>query len=128
MKIYSKTFRLNASTEDIYACLTNPYTIELWSGCPASMPAEEGGEFSMFEGDITGRILKLVPGKSIEQEWFFGTKNKPSPVKVTLVEKGGMTELKIEQSGIPDADYENISEGWEEQIIENIASFLNPNF
>jgi len=128
MKTFNRSFRLNASAEDVYACLTNQYTIELWSGYSAIMPAEPGGEFSLFEGDITGRVIKLVPGKIIEQEWFFGKRNKPSPVKITLNEKGGVTELKVEQSEIPDEDFENISQGWKDQIIDGIASFLNPNF
>jgi len=128
MKTFNKSFRLNASAEDIYACLTNPYTIELWSGYPANMPAEPGGDFTLFGGDISGRLIKLVPGKEIEHEWFFGKQNKPSPVKITLIEKGGVTELKVVQSEIPDEDFENMSEGWKDQIIDGIASFLNPNF
>ena len=49
-------------------------------------------------------------------------------MKITLNEKGGVTELKVEQSEIPDADFINISEGWKDQIIDGISSFLNPNF
>jgi activator of HSP90 ATPase len=128
MKTYSKNFTINATPEDIYACFTNPFTIELWSGYPAIMPAEPGGEFSLWEGDITGTIVKLVPDRIIEQEWFFGPENMHSPVKITLTGKGGVTIVAVEQSGIPDEDYENIAEGWEEQIIGGIASFLNPNF
>jgi uncharacterized protein YndB with AHSA1/START domain len=128
MKTFTKTFTIKATAEDVYACFTNRYTIELWSGCAAEMPTEAGSEFSMFEGDITGTVVKLVPARIIEQEWYFGKKNPPSQVKITLNEKGGATEVKIEQSGIPEDDYENISEGWEEQIMEPIASFLNPNF
>ncbi|MBE0673112.1 MAG: SRPBCC domain-containing protein [Bacteroidales bacterium] len=128
MKDFRKSFAINATAEDIYACFTNRYTIELWSGSSAMMPSEPGGEFSWFDGDITGNVIKLIPGRIVEQEWFFGKKNAPSPVKITLREKGGATTVLIEQSGIPDDDYENITEGWEEHIIGGIATFLNPNF
>jgi activator of HSP90 ATPase len=128
MKTFSKSFRFNATAEDVYACFTNTYTVELWSGNPAIMPTEPGHDFSMFDGDITGTIIKLIPYSLVEQEWYFGKQNPPSLVKISLKEKGGVTEVSIEQTGIPDEDYENIVEGWQEQIIDGIASFLNPNF
>jgi activator of HSP90 ATPase len=128
MKDYTGSFRINAMAEDVYACLTNPHTIELWSGSPAVMPEEPGGEFSWFDGDITGTIVKLIPNRIVEQEWFFGKKYQPSLVIIKLRESGGVTEIKIVQTGIPDEDYENISAGWEEYVIEGIATFLNPNF
>lgn len=42
MKTFRKTFRINAEPSDVYAALTNPYTIELWSGYPAEMSTAEG--------------------------------------------------------------------------------------
>jgi uncharacterized protein YndB with AHSA1/START domain len=37
MKTFKKIFKINAEPSDVYAALTNPYTIELWSGYPAKM-------------------------------------------------------------------------------------------
>ena len=55
MKTFKKTFKINAEPSDIYSAVTNPYTIELWSGYPAQMSTEPGSDFSLWEGDITGR-------------------------------------------------------------------------
>jgi len=52
--------------------LTNPLTIELWSGYPAEMDAKEGTEFSIFEGEISGRNIKVIPGQQLIQEWYLG--------------------------------------------------------
>ncbi len=60
MRNFKKTFHINAEPSDIYAALTNPYTIELWSGYPATMPAEPGEEFQMWNGDICGKIIEFV--------------------------------------------------------------------
>ena len=67
MKTFKKTFSLNVDIEDVYAALTNPVTIELWSGYPAVMEARPGSLFSMWEGDIEGMILEVQENKRIVQ-------------------------------------------------------------
>ena len=77
---------ITADPEEVFAALTNPFQIELWSGYPADMKAEEGYVFSLWEGDITGVNLEVVPGKLLVQEWFFGEQEKQSIVRITLKE------------------------------------------
>ena len=50
-----------AEPEEVFAALTNPFQIELWSGYPADMKAEKGYVFSLWEGDITGVNLEVIP-------------------------------------------------------------------
>lgn len=128
MRSFSKKFLFNSPVEDIYACLTNADTIALWSGYDAVMPEEPGGEFSWFEGDISGRLIDVKPNRYVEYEWDFGDEHPVSPVRIMLSEKGGVTELSLEQKNIPEEDYMNITTGWEEMVMEAISSFLNPNF
>ena len=63
MKTFKKTYRINAEPADIYAALTNPYTIELWTGYKAIMSEEPGSEFSIWEQnrglDETNRLMML---------------------------------------------------------------------
>ena len=47
LKIYIK-----ASREEVFNAITNPLTIELWSGYPAVIEAAAGREFFLFDGDI----------------------------------------------------------------------------
>lgn len=128
MKTFKKTFNINAEPSDIYAALTNPYTIELWSGYPAQMEAREGEEFSMWEGDITGRILQLIPDKKVVQEWYFGERKEQSVVTISISPSGGGSVVVVEHTNIPDDDYENITEGWSEYYMGAIRRFYNPNF
>ena len=70
---------------DIFMALTNPRSIELWSSLPADMSAEEGYEFSIFDGDIVGKNLKVIENQLIEQEWYFDDDNAaPSIVTIKL--------------------------------------------
>ena len=56
MKTFKKTFKINAEPSDVYSALTNPFTIELWSGYPAQMSTEPGSEFSLWEGILQEKI------------------------------------------------------------------------
>lgn len=128
MKNFKKTFHINAEPSDIYAALTNPYTIELWSGYPAQMVAASGEEFSMWEGDITGKILELIPDKRVVQEWYFGEAGVESIVTINISPMGGASVVVVEHTNIPDDDFENITEGWVEYYMGAIRRFYNPNF
>ncbi|MFZ0281201.1 MAG: SRPBCC domain-containing protein [Bacteroidales bacterium] len=128
MKTFKKTFKINASPSDIYAALTNPYTIELWSGYPAEMSEETGSEFSLWEGDITGKNLEFIPDRKVVQEWYFGDQDDKSIVTININSDGENSIVTVEQTNIPDDDFAEIAEGWREYYIGAIIDFFNPNF
>ena len=128
MKTFKKTFKINAEPSDVYAALTNPYTIELWSGYPAQMSTEPGSEFSLWEGDITGRNIEFIPDKKLVQEWYFGEQTEKSTVNITISPDRELSNVTVEHSNIPDEDFNDIAEGWREYYIGAIISFFNPNF
>ena len=128
MKTYRRTFRIEAEPSDIYAALTNPVTIELWSGYPAQMSTEPGTEFSLWNGDITGRNIEFVEDRKVVQEWYFGDQEEQSVVVITIVPRGNKSDVIVEHSNIPDDEFENIAEGWREYYMGAINSFFNPNF
>jgi activator of HSP90 ATPase len=128
MKIFKNIFRINAEPSDVYSALTNPYTIELWSGYPAIMQEIPGTEFSLWEGDITGKNLEFVRNKKIVQEWYFGDQPEKSVATITITGDRDNSQVTVEHTNIPDEDYEDIAEGWREYYIGAIIRFFNPNF
>jgi activator of HSP90 ATPase len=128
MKSFKKSFKIMAEPSDVYASLTNPYTIELWSGYPAQMISEPGSEFSLWEGDITGRNLEFIQDKKLVQEWYFGDQIEKSIVTITISADRENSLVTVEQTNIPDEDFTSITEGWRENYFEAISSFFNPNF
>lgn len=128
MKTFKKTFKINAEPADVYSALTNPYTIELWSGYPAQMSEEEGSEFTLWEGDIAGRNLEFIKDRKIVQEWYFGEQQEKSIVTISLQPDRENTQVTVEQTNIPDEDFADIAEGWKEYYIGAIISLFNPNF
>jgi len=128
MKTFKKTFKINAEPSDVYSALVNPYTIELWSGYPAVMSEVPGSEFSLWEGDITGRNIEFIPGKKVVQEWYFGDQDEKSIVTISIQQDREDSQVTVEHTNIPDEDFADITEGWREYYIGAIAGFFNPNF
>ena len=128
MKIFKKTFRINTEPSDVYAALTNPFTIEIWSGYPAIMSTEAGSEFSLWEGDISGKNIEFIQDKKLVQEWYFGEQVEKSIVTITITPDRGNSQVTVEHTNIPDEEYNDIAEGWREYYIGAIIAFFNPNF
>lgn len=128
MKTFKKTFRIKAEPSDVYSAITNPFTIELWSGYPAEMSTEPGSEFSLWEGDITGRNLEFIQDKKLVQEWFFGDQEEKSIVTITIFPDRENSSVTVEQTNIPDDEFNGIAEGWKEFYFDAISVFFNPNF
>jgi activator of HSP90 ATPase len=128
MKTFKKTFKINAEPSDVYAALTNPYTIELWSGYKAEMSTEPGSEFSLWEDDITGKNIEFVQDRKVVQEWYFGNQYDKSLVTITINPDRENSQVTVEHSNIPDEEFNDIAEGWKEYYIGAIITFFNPNF
>ena len=114
--------RIKASPEEVYLALTNPFTIELWTGEPAEMSEIPGSAFSMLDGHIVGQNVAFEPGKSIRQLWFFG-EDHSSEVLIQLFPDKQNTQIRVQHTGIPDDAYENMLEGWKEFYLGSLRDF-----
>ncbi len=124
MKDFKKYFIIPATPEDVFAALTNTFTIELWTGYKAIMDDQPGTEFSLWDGDITGRNLEVIKDKKLVQEWYFGDQVEKSLVTIKLFENKKGTQVELIHTNIPDEDYENITEGWINYYFGAIKEFF----
>ncbi len=123
MKDYKNYFIIGAPPEEVYIALTNPATIQLWSGEPAVMSTEPGTEFSLWEGSITGRNIAFEPGKKITQEWYFGDQEPASVVTLILHPHKQGTSAELRHTNIPDEDFDDIVAGWNDVYFESLINF-----
>src|SRR5215470_13572953 len=112
MKDFKKYYLIPAPPEDVYLALTNPLTIQLWSGEEAEMSTEVGSEFSLWEGSIVGKNLEFVQDKKIVQQWYFGEQTEPSVVTLILHADKKGTSAELRHTNIPDEAYDDIVDGW----------------
>ena len=123
MKDFKKYYILPVPPQEVYLALTNPLTIELWSGEKAEMSTEPGTEFSLWDGSIVGKNLEFESGKKIVQQWYFGEQQEPSIVTIRLHADPRGTSVELKHSNIPDEDYEDIVEGWNEVYFASLRDF-----
>lgn len=124
MKNYKKYFKIKAEVQDIFACLTNQFTIELWTGYPAKIEAKENTEFELWGGDISGKILKIETDKLLVQQWYFDGHDDESIVTIKLHELNNGVSVELHHTNIPDEVYDEFANGWEEHFFGAIRTFL----
>jgi len=124
MQTIKQRHYIQASPEEIFSAITNPLTIELWSGYPAQMEAKENTEFSIFGGDICGRNISIVVNKQLIQEWYFGDSLAESIVTILLKPANKGTSVIIEHSNVPDEVAEEFEEGWRKYYWGAIKEFF----
>ncbi len=125
MKDFKKYYIIPAQPEEIFLALTNPATIQLWTGEPAIMSTEPGSEFELWEGSIAGKNLEFEPRKKIVQQWYFGDQEADSIVTIKLHPHKAGTSVELKQTNIPDEDYEAITEGWNESYFGSLVEFYD---
>jgi activator of HSP90 ATPase len=126
LKDLKKYYLLPATPEEIYTALTNPLTIELWTGEPAQMSTEPETEFSIWEGSIVGKNLEFEQDKKIVQQWYFDGQDAESIVTIKLHPDKKGTSVELKHTNIPDADYNDITDGWNESYFGALYEFFSP--
>ena len=107
----------------MYAAITNPLTIQLWTVAAVKMSTEAGSEFSMWDESINGKNLEFEQDKKIVQQWYFGDQEEPSIVTIKLHPHKQGTSAELVHTNIPDDDYEDIVEGWKDAYFGAIIDF-----
>jgi activator of HSP90 ATPase len=123
MKDYKKYYILNATPEEVYAALTIPATLQLWTGAEAQMSTEPDSEFSLWEGNIAGKNIAFEKDKKIIQQWYFGEQEEPSIVTLKLFADKNKTSVELRHSNIPDEAYDDIVAGWNEVYFGSLMEF-----
>lgn len=126
VKIDTETYNFNQNFKcppaELYNVLTLPELMRAFTNAPTQVDSTVGGKFSLFDGQITGEFIELIPNKKIVQKWRFKTwpQGHFSMVSINLKDKGDSTELTLKQSEIPSSEYEKTVEGWQRYYWEAI--------
>ncbi|WP_134091011.1 SRPBCC domain-containing protein [Olivibacter sp. XZL3] len=124
MKDFKKYFIIPSSPEEVYLALTVEQAIRLWTGDEVSMPNKPNSEFSLWDGNIVGKNLLFEEGKKIVQQWYFGDQAEPSIVTMKLHPHKKGTSLELSHTNIPETDYDDIIEGWQDVYMASLIDFF----
>ncbi len=116
-KTIEQTVTFNAAPHDVYEALIDSEKHSLFTGAKANISREVGGEFSAYDGALSGSILELVPDAKIVQTWRGSDEGwvpgHYSTATFTLEAVDGGTRLTFVQTGVPEQSFEQISQGWQ---------------
>jgi activator of HSP90 ATPase len=124
MKTIRQKHHLPATPEEVYMALTNPLTIELWSGYPAEMSTTPDSEFSLFEGDIVRKNLSFEENKLVRQQWYFEGEEDESIVAIELKKEKNNTVAELTHTNVPDEAFDEMLEGWKKNYFGALKRFF----
>lgn len=125
MTTLKKTYYIDAPIKRVWEALTDELTIDNWGGGPAQMDDQVGTQFKLWDGDIHGRNVQVEPEELLVQEWFSGDWQEPSIVSMNLSEDmDGVVEIELIQENIPDADFDDIEQQWDDTFFGAIKTYL----
>ncbi|KAI9590953.1 activator of Hsp90 ATPase [Syncephalis fuscata] len=80
-------------------------------------------DFSLFDSNITGTIVELVPDEKIVMSWRFSSwpANHLSNVAITLAQGESSTELRLTQRGVPLSQEETTRQNWQRYYWDSIS-------
>lgn len=133
-KTIKLTERFSCRAVDMYEILMDENRWKGFTQSNAKISKNVGGEFSIFDGSVTGTNVELQEGKLIVQKWRFGSwpDGVFSTVKLTFEEpEPGVTIVKLVQTDVPEEDrygnetvVENTERGWRDLIFHKIRAIF----
>jgi activator of HSP90 ATPase len=88
---------------------------------PAQISAQEGAAFTVWNGYITGRNVKLEPARRIVQSWRttkFTAADPDSRIEVLLEPVPGGTKVTVHHTNVPDGHTSYRDGGWQNSYFE----------
>lgn len=126
----TKTIRqsviFKTSPHEVYEAIMDPKKHSEFTDSQVQISKKVGGKFSVYDGDIEGVNLELVPDKKIVQSWRYSDwpQNHYSTATFTLKEIEGGTRLTFTQIEVPEERYKDIAQGWRDYYWEPMKEML----
>ena len=93
----------------------------------AKIDSRVGGEFSAWEGYITGKTISLEPFTRIVQSWRttdFNADDPDSLLEIILEPMDSGCKVTINHSGLPDGRKDEFVQGWEDYYFAPMRGYF----
>ncbi|MBI4790271.1 MAG: SRPBCC domain-containing protein [Chloroflexi bacterium] len=120
-----QTYLIAAPREDVWQALTDPAVIRKWSGADCEFPVAVVAPYSLWDGEIVGRVLEMEPPRWLVQTWQPSDWTRAdSAVSFTLTAVGKGTRVDLVHVNVEEWDYDGTSEGWDIYYVGAIKKLL----
>lgn len=120
-------WQIPAAPARVYAVLLDEKQFARMTALPAEIDAKAGGAFSLFQGQIVGRNVELVPDVRVVQAWrpTHWDAGVYSIVRFELKAQGTGTMVMLDHTGFPEGEYDSLNFGWTNHYAQPLAKFFS---
>lgn len=120
-------FVLSGKPKRVMQLLTDAKLIRKWSGGEAVVENRPGGRFEMFDGWVTGEVLK-TGDRELAYTWKtseWDENAKPSEVHYLLKDDEAGTRVILHHTGFPDEEeMRSHKAGWTDYFFDPMEDFI----
>ena len=122
MKTIKQIAKFNVSPHEVYEILMDSKKHAAFTESGAKISRKIGGKISAYDGWIKGKNVKLIKDKKIVQKWRGEDwpEGHYSIAKFELKKINSGTELKFNQTNVPQEFFKDISIGWKTQYWDKM--------
>ena len=126
MKTIKQAVHINASSDEVYEAYVDAKKHAEFTGGNTKFEANAGGKFKIWDGDLSGENVELVPGKKIVQKWRANdwAEGHFSDLTIQLEPEDDGTKLTLIQGNAPDDKADDIDKGWHEYYWEPMNKYF----
>ncbi|CAN6633418.1 hsp90 co-chaperone Aha1p [Trichomonascus vanleenenianus] len=113
----------NAPADVLFDTLLDPQRVAVWSRSKPDIAPEQGREYTLFNGNVSGKIIALDKAKPyLEMTWRLRDWKQGhfANMKINFVQGAGETTMKVTWSGIPVGQEEITQTNFEEYYVKPI--------
>ena len=129
---FTLTITIHANAEAIYQAWLSSAGHGALTGSPAKVDGRVDGQFSAWDGYISGRFLELEPDRRIVQGWRtteFPPGAQDSIVEILLEEEetgasARRTKLTLRHSNIPEGQSDSYRTGWQDFYFKPMQEYF----
>jgi activator of HSP90 ATPase len=125
-KTIKQSVKFKASPHDVYEALMDAKKHAEFTGGKAIISRKVGGKFNVFDGYATGVNKVLEQDKKIVQTWRADDwpEGHYSKAMFAFAKDDGGTKVTFTQTGVPDDQYEDVSQGWKDYYWKPMKQML----
>jgi activator of HSP90 ATPase len=126
-KTIQQTVRLPASPDDLFDSYLDPARHAAITGHPVTIAAKPGSAFLAFDGQLSGRIVAVIPKRLIVQAWRSSQWAREDPDSILVLSFSGdraYGQIDLVHVNVADHDVQGVTEGWEKYYWTPWRRFL----
>ncbi|KAH3672012.1 hypothetical protein WICMUC_004519 [Wickerhamomyces mucosus] len=115
----------NTTAEQLFITFLDKNRIGAWTRSQPDFQGEsliEGSSFNLFGGNISGKILELIPNEKIRQSWRLNSwkKDHYAELEINIYQGDSETKLNVLFKGIPIGEEEIVQSNFEDYYVRSI--------